>query len=177
MKHDARKKPVRSGAKPKSSGVRALESAPLSADAAQTLHTLWLRVDSLERQLQSTRTMDAFGAAERAISSVPAVPIRGVADRVGTLVDVELEKQAGSPDKLRISIDNQSTEVLAVSQTRGAIRGVPIGSFVVIWIDVVGEPGANAQIKVSRATPSNIAVTIPRGSTQTLERQTLLITG
>lgn len=98
-------------------------------------------------------------------------------DAASALADVELEKLAGSPADVRVKLDGQSGFIIAAGETRGVIKSAVVGSFVRIWVDVSGNPGSSATLKVARASPISVKVTIPQDKGQWSESQSLQVTG
>jgi hypothetical protein len=90
------------------------------------------------------------------------------------LVEMSFEKEAGSADLVRITLDNND-EVLRPTQTRGTSRPRPSGTWITAFVEIAGNPGASARIRVGHATPDAIEIRIPPGRSQNAGTKPLLV--
>jgi len=91
------------------------------------------------------------------------------------LVEVKFEKQADSPKLVRVERQG-GPDIIPENQARGSVPDQRVGSTLVVWVHVTGNPGQEAKIKVTGAVESLITVKL-QNTGQRSEPRYLLVTG
>jgi hypothetical protein len=118
-----------------------------------------LLTSSPEFHLKGSLQPTAAAASLKA-SVTSALPSTGTKQ-----VQMKFEKQAGSPEEVRIVLDKGTKRevVLQPGDDDGESRARDVDSEVDGVIDVIGEVGETATVKVSHALPDTITLTLDKG--------------
>jgi hypothetical protein len=174
-KSRAGKSPKRAAARKPRGSARVRAPARREPDCCKRLEK---RIRALERQIASGTPgfATALAANAPAFGQPPGVSVLGAKQPVGAVVDVGLAKEPGSPSFVRISLDSDPNVIyLAAGAPGGGIPGVAVGTFVIVKIEVSGDPGQTATVKVSKGVP-NIVITVP-ATGHIIESQYIFVTG
>ncbi len=165
-------------ARPVAARVKTSKAARRPAREPDCCRRLEAQVRALARKVDALQQSPPGASAMSLLSAKAPAPLSvlGSKGALGTLVDVGLQKSADSPDLVRISLDNDHSVVfLPPGRSKGVIPQVAVGTFVVVQIEVAGNPGDTATVTVSRAVP-NIKVTVP-DTGRISETQSLFVVG
>lgn len=168
-----RSKKKRSNKKPVQQ--RTVAKRPAAAASGNT--ALVRRVAKLEKELKALKSPPrgarAFTLATKDAIGGPSV--MGLEAAAGALTNVGFEKLDGSPGLVRVELKGHG-DIIANGASQGSLKNVRVGTWIVVWVHVSGNPGQSAKIKVTGAVENQITVTLV-DSGQRSEPRNLLVTG
>jgi hypothetical protein len=160
----------REGAKPKKrkNEMAKQKREPSSAKPSQ-ITQIAKRVKELETRLDRPFSVRRHIQKAETLGRDPATSV------MANAVPLQFTKGKGSPKFVRITLDHLE-EVLRPGDAHGVSRPRVVGSWSTALIEVVGNAGKTATVKVGNALPNEIRVKIPAGKTGTWATQPLLVT-
>jgi len=133
------------------------------------------RVVKLEAAVAALDSSSTIAAVPFAQPVAPATfSVLGTTATAGAVVEVKFAKLPGSPQLVRVEMKGHG-DIISEGGDSGSLKNLSVGTWIVVWIHVSGNPGQSAKIKVTGAVENEITVTLTSG--QRSEPRNLLVTG
>lgn len=134
---------------------------------AERIENLEAEVASLRRATRSATARTAFAANATHIVGLSATDAGGAT--------LEFTKAEGSPNFVRVSVRGHPGYVINVGEKSGELKGLTAGTFIIVRMEVQGNPLDKATVKFNEGSPDVMTIEIPKDDNANSGVQTVAV--